>query len=364
MPEDGLLQRMEQRLPHTLTVLCTYQCTAACRQCCFESSPRVKGRLSLDTICARISEARAAFAGLRLVVFSGGEAFLLKDDLTAAVAHCTALGLATRIVSNGSWAKTAARAQSVVTALRAAGIGEINLSTGLDHLEWVPLDSVARAAAALCAAGVPTLITIESDLPGSDCAGAVRRHPLVQQAARSGLLQIQHNSWMPFSADAPERRRDFDRRELEGGCSQIFGNLVVTPHDNLSACCGLTLEHIPELRLGRNSGANMAALYRSQYDDFLKFWIHVDGPYAIVRRMLGADAEALLAGVSHICQACAILHRTPAVRERLAADYARYVPEVMTRFALAVHAQQATAASVAAASCLPPSVLEVPHVAP
>lgn len=364
MTGNGLFERVELNLPHTLTILCTYQCTAACAQCCFESSPQVKGRLSLDAILARISEAKASFPGLKLIVFSGGEAFLLKDDLYAAISHCSALGLTTRVVSNGSWGKSRSNAQRVVDALKAAGIGEINLSTGLDHQAWVPLDSVAQAAAALCAGGVFTLVTVESDTPETDCIGAVRSHPLILQAARTGHLRIQNNSWMPFSAGVEIRVRNFDAAQLEGGCSQIFGNLVVTPHDNLSACCGLTLEHIPEMRLGRNDGSNMLSMYRSQYDDFLKFWIHVDGPYTIVKRVLGEAAEPLLANVSHICQACAILHQTPAIRERLAESYARFVPEVMTRFALTAHTHQVTARALAPSTCSPSPAKELADVAP
>ena len=144
-----LFHGVELSLPHTITILCTYQCTAACKQCCFESSPRVKGRLSLKTILDRISEAKSSFPGLRLVVFSGGEAFILKEDLYAAIAHATSLGLMTRIVTNGSWGKTSISAAAAVEKLIAAGITEINISTGLDHLEWVPLESVANAALAL-----------------------------------------------------------------------------------------------------------------------------------------------------------------------------------------------------------------------
>lgn len=336
MSVHGLFQRIELSLPHTLTILCTYQCTAACKQCCFESSPRVKGRLSLQTILDRISEAKASFTGLRLVVFSGGEAFLLKDDLYTAIAHATVLGLMTRVVTNGSWGKSPATAATAVAKLITARVTEINISTGLDHQEWVPLDSVANAALALADAGIRTLVTVESDTPESNCMNEVRHYPLFARAIKTGHLQIMGNSWMPFTEEAVGRVKDFDRTGLESGCSQIFGNIVVTPHDNLSACCGLTLEHIPEMRLGRNDGSNMRDLYGQQRDDFLKFWIHVDGPYKIVKRILGEEAEALLSDVSHICQACAILHKTPEVRERLLEEYPKYVEEVMTRFALTV----------------------------
>src|SRR3546814_11325261 len=51
--------------PKNMTVLCTYQCTAACKQCCFESSPHIKGRLSGDVIRKRITEAHQAFPSIR-----------------------------------------------------------------------------------------------------------------------------------------------------------------------------------------------------------------------------------------------------------------------------------------------------------
>lgn len=67
--------------PQTLTILCTYTCTAACRQCCFESSPKVVGRLEREALPDRIKEAKSKFQNLKIVVFSGGEATLLKEDL-------------------------------------------------------------------------------------------------------------------------------------------------------------------------------------------------------------------------------------------------------------------------------------------
>lgn len=364
MQAHHLFQEVELSLPHTLTILCTYQCTAACKQCCFESSPRVKGRLSLETIVARISEAKNAFPGLRLIVFSGGEAFLLKDDLYAAVAHASSLGLLTRIVTNGSWGKTPKAAVSAVEKLLAAGITELNISTGLDHQEWVPLDSVANAASALTHAGIRTLISVEADTPASDCMGALRRHPGILGAMKTGHLQLQGNSWMPFTEEAESRVKNFDLSGLEIGCNQIFGNIVVTPHDNLSACCGLTLEHIPEMRLGHNDGTNMQELYRKQSDDFLKFWIHVDGPYSIVKRVLGEDANSLLDDVSHICQACAILHKTPKVRERLAQQYPMYIEEVMTRFALSLQLHRSSATARQMPSSSNAETKEISHVTP
>ena len=318
--------------PHTVTILCTYQCTAACRQCCFESSPSVRGRLDRDTVISRIAEAKASFPDLRLVVFSGGEAMILKEDLYIAIDHCSAEGLLSRVVSNGYWGKSSRSARSSAEKLRDAGLRELNISTGRDHLEWVPLESVVNAAVAAADAGIFCLITVESECSGKriidQLTASERLAPLIQQRR----VSLQSNSWMPFNDTADDRRPQIDIAEMRKGCEQILGTVVLTPHDNLSACCGLALEHIPEMRLGRCDGSNMSDLYLEQLKDFLKLWIRVDGPYSIIERLMGSEAERILAGVVHVCEACLRLHKSPEVREALALRYQEFVPEILTRF--------------------------------
>ena len=322
--------------PHTLTVLCTYQCTAACKQCCFESGPRVMGRLSRETIIARIAEAKRTFPRLTLVAFSGGEAMMLKDDLHAAIAFATAEGLTTRVVSNGYWGKTPQSARTAVKKLIQAGLCELNISTGRDHQEWVPAASVANAAAAAAADGLFCLITVESDGEDRSLLDELLKHPLLSAHIESRAVTIQSNSWMPFHDSAESREQRIDVQEIRKGCDQIFGTTVVTPHDNLSACCGLTLEHIPEMRLGKNTGSNMEALYSSQFEDFMKVWLQVDGPYTIVERLMETSAEQYLKNVVHICEACVILHKNPEVRATVMERYQEFIPEITTRFKIAM----------------------------
>jgi MoaA/NifB/PqqE/SkfB family radical SAM enzyme len=321
--------------PTSLTILCTYQCTAACAQCCFESSPHLSGRLDGATIRDRITEAKTAFPRLQLVVFSGGEPFLLKDDLVEAVAHCSTLGLRSRIVTNGSWAKRAARAEQTCERLREAGLTELNVSTGRDHQQWVDHGTVVNAARAAVAAGLRVLVTIETDTENSSCLESFRSDPRVIELSEHALFAFQANYWMPFHGDAPDRLQSADLSVLRKGCGQVFNNVVITPRDDVAACCGLTFEHIPEMHLGPCSDGGLAERYRSQADDFLKYWLKVDGPYSIIERLMGDEAPALLADVVHQCQACAVLHSSDAVGRALASRYEEFVPEVMTRHVVA-----------------------------
>jgi len=328
--------RLRDSSPDTLTVITTYQCNAACTECCFECNPKVRGRLSLASMQRHIDQAVAAFPGLQLVVFSGGECFLLKQDLYAAIAHAHRHALRTRCVTNGFWGKSAAFCEKTVRRLVRAGIDEINISTGRDHQEWIPVQSVIRAAGKLVSSGIVTVVTVEMDTPDSECLQQLADDSdicrLLQQPA---LFRLQCNSWMPFHEVSQMRRALPDKSELQSGCKQLFHNVTLTPKEELAACCGLTMEHIPEMKLGNSSAsALMAERYFGQFEDFLKIWISVDGPYTIIMRLCGDAMREDLKDVVHICQACAILHQHPVIRAQLQQRYMEFVPDVMSRFYL------------------------------
>lgn len=332
MNGDDFQKAVSHSYPHTLTILCTYKCTAACEQCCFESSPMIKGRLSLNVIKKRINEAHSNFQALKLVVFSGGEAFLLKDDLFAAVNYATSLGLMTRIVTNAYWGRNTQKALDTAHRLKNSGISEINISTGADHEKWVPISSVIHAARALTSKKIRTVITVEAETERSRCFDRLIDSEDIKYSITSGFLSIQRNSWMKFNEKGQDRINLPDVDALRKGCDQIFSSIVVTPHDNISACCGLTLEHIPEMRIGSTKDSLNDA-YSSSYQDFLKFWIHLDGPYRIIER-LNLDNKDILKNVNHICEACIRMHQNSDVKDKLMNDYQDFLPEIMARFSL------------------------------
>jgi hypothetical protein len=320
--------------PRSVTILPTYRCTAACEQCCFESNPRLRHRLPLATIVRRIDEAADAFPDLQLVVFSGGEVFLLKDDLFTAIAHAHGRGLSVRCVTNGFWGKQLTHAHSTAQRLVQSGCTEINISTGRDHQRWVAFDSVENACEALVDAGLSTLVTVETDAADSSCLQLAVESPRLSLLLRRYplLFSLQCNSWMPFNGDYVERGAPQGLAALNEGCTQLFSNVVVNPYDELAACCGLTFEHIPELKLGRLDHEGMRSLYDASLQDFLKIWIHIDGPGTILRKLFGSSVDEELADVRHICQACVILHRNPKVRDALRTRYHEFVPDVMLRW--------------------------------
>ncbi|MFJ4157998.1 hypothetical protein ACIPZF_24785 [Pseudomonas sp. NPDC089752] len=280
-----------------------------------------------------IDEAYKRFNGLRLIVFSGGECFLLGDDLFKAISHASALGLQTRCVSNGYWGKTSKQAATNADKLRKAGISEMNFSTGKDHVEWVPLTSVIGAASALADADIPVLITVEQDSDESTIAAQLLENPVVANLRKKEKLQVQFNSWMPFYDTSEERKTIEHRdRQLRTGCDQVFENVVLTPHHEISACCGLTFEHIPEMKLGRYETGSLFADYTAQHDDFMKVWLRTEGPYSILEQILPEGHALDLKNIVHPCQACAHIHTDSQLRQELSNKFVDVVVPVSKRF--------------------------------
>ncbi|EPC8411228.1 hypothetical protein ACR3AM_005648 [Bacillus thuringiensis] len=97
---------MKNVYPNCITIITTYKCTAACAECCFECNPKLIARVTLEQMKKFIKESKELFGEeLKGVVFTGGECFLLGDDLVEVISYATKLGLVTRCVSNGYWGK-------------------------------------------------------------------------------------------------------------------------------------------------------------------------------------------------------------------------------------------------------------------
>jgi hypothetical protein len=330
--------------PTHLTILPTYRCTAACAQCCFESNPHVEGRIPIERILGYIDEAARDFPTLRLVVFSGGECFLLRDDLTAAIARASEKGLATRCVTNGYWATSKAAASARIAPLYEAGLCELNFSTGDDHQAFVPYERVVLGALTTAEFGIRSLIVIEGHSAARFTFEAAVAHPLIAEFLKTSParanLDFLNNIWIPFRDDAALAQPDAAYRTRERvdrfeGCDNVLENMVITPHERLASCCGLTFEHIPEMKVGDARTGGLRALYDSQLEDFIKIWLRVEGPEKIFHFATQKDPRLEFPdGATHPCQTCAALFLNPRVREVLKRHHREKVPEVMFRYHL------------------------------
>lgn len=302
------------RSPKSVTILPTYQCSAACTNCCFESNPNIKHRMSFEEIVDLIDQIKRDLPLVKLIVFSGGECTLLKRDLVKALKYANNFGFLTRIVSNGHWGKTSLMADSMAHSLKEAGLNELNLSTGDEHAEYVPPDSVINAACASVKIGIRTLITIEgtkvSQLNKTSFYENTKFASLLSDTKYSRLLHIITNVWMPFDNQSSFEPLDVEKK----GCENIFNNLAINPYGTVYSCCGLTMEFIDGLVIGKLNEQNVSTIYNEQYHDLLKLWIWLDGPEAIIRSVLPGSTKDF---GSHACETCWHLHNESEIKSKI-----------------------------------------------
>lgn len=110
-------------------------CNIACRHCGIESSPQNKSRMTLDEARGYIVDA-ASIPGFRKVTFTGGEPFLFQKEHLDLIDLCKGLGLATRVVTNGFWARDKKKGRALLARMKEAGLSEMNFSADKFHLEF------------------------------------------------------------------------------------------------------------------------------------------------------------------------------------------------------------------------------------
>ncbi len=327
----------------TLTVIPTYQCTAACQDCCFGCNPSISHRVDQGRLLSHISEI-AELPSMRMVCFSGGEVFLLGKDLVELVQHSHDLGLLTRIVTNGYWATSEKAAQIKLKELVAAGLNEINFSTGKNHTEWVPVERVLIGLNESVKLGLTAALMIESIADSDLSTDSIRQGAIdmgmteLNQAIDSGQITVVESPWMPFEEEAQEIPQEIklNRKNLSffGPCQSIFRTLVLPPSEKLGICCGLPREEIPYLSVDQKDKGLEGAL-KDSLNDLLKIWIFTEGPEHMLAYAGEMDPSLDWEDrYTHPCDTCRRVLNDPQVVRALSKVSTEKVDQLLNKFAL------------------------------
>nr|WP_239120978.1 radical SAM protein [Catellatospora chokoriensis] len=301
----------------------TFRCTAACTYCGTFSNPSFR-HASLEPDVVRRMIDQAAEARYRGVVFTGGEATLALDVVLDGIAQASSLGLGTRLVTNGWWAEDDTAAHEVLERLAAAGLDELNLSTGDEHVGFVPLSSVVRAAATALGLGFRVIcVMIEVTRDASIRASDVSDNPILAAAAAAhpaANVQILESPWMPTRPDRQlaypqEYLLNQDNLATKSGCDSCLRTTTVQADGRIAACCGLGIRTVPELQVGHVDSTTLREADQTAGDDLLKRWIRVEGPEKILAWAAAIDPEIEWENrYAHKCQSCLRLYQDERVR--------------------------------------------------
>lgn len=295
--------------PRTLTVLPTNTCTAACRHCSMNASPHRTDRMTYEQIEAILTQVFAEL-DLLVVVFSGGEATLLGEDLERAIAFCKAHGVVTRLVTNGHWATSEAVALDRLRRLRAAGLDELNISTDDYHLPFVSLQRVRTAFNAALTLDFAAVVITNCFGPESSLTperlsrefggGEMKLRydadgKTVDHDRRSGqtLVVLSNSNVQQLGvgvtriADSEvEPRPDLDAlAQAVGGCPWAVRSAAISAKGHLVSCCGFEVEGNELLDYGDLGDRPLRELLDRADDDLITNMIATIGPPNL-RRLL------------------------------------------------------------------------------
>lgn len=281
---------------------------------------------------------------VRVVVFTGGEPFLLKERLAFLISKANSQGLVTRCVTNAYWATTRKTAARVLSPLVAAGLKELNLSTGYFHSRFVPVANVVNAALTSVELGIAhVLINVELVEGVPFDPQLLTEDSGLKAHIDAGRVVIKQSAWIANCGREPLSYPPGQERFAEAnmaGCQTVMTVLAVTPDQRLAACCGLHLEKIPDLYLGSVANSTIKEIVAKAPDDFLKIWLHVEGPERILKwvQQHAPDLE-LPQGSVHPCESCMFLFGSRRARETIRQNYAEVVPRVLPLYMAALAGQ-------------------------
>lgn len=295
---------LKQIEPKILTFITTHTCTSACAGCCFACSPKKRSSLSADFMRQIVDYVRCNIPSIQLVVFTGGECTLLRNELFDIICHCAQNGFNTRVVTNGHWAIDEVERGRTVGQIAKSALTEINFSTGAEHQKFVPLNVIAKAITD-CA----KISTIRSIAVNIEAHGDGKNDKDLMLSELNGLngdddmVNVQHKLLLLSSPWMGAYRTN----ELSVGqinsrhCDNVFSGIYINPDQQLLACCGLSCEHIPFLKLGRvaDDSSNLLELLQRQYQDLLKLWLYTEGPTKMLQ-FCGVEHPKN----THICEDC------------------------------------------------------------
>ncbi len=324
--------------PHTLSVITTYKCTAACEHCCFGCDSEETESIPPENIRKYIQQA-TEIPSIKVVVFTGGECFMLGKELDNCVKCATDLGFMTRFVSNGYWATSREAARRRLEKLVACGLREANFSTGEQHAEYVRPEYVRNGAIAAAELGLTTLIMVEAFGESKFDFDAFTNDPDFQRHIQSGTIVLKISPWMKFHGPhkityTPTYLAQMENnRNMGTGCPTALKVLAVMPSEHLCLCCGLTLHQIPEMWVGSLRQKTIKEILAGVRDDFIKIWIHLYGPDAILRYAQKLDPS--IKGPhqqAHTCDVCRFVYRDERIMRLVKANPPPNMREIVAQY--------------------------------
>jgi hypothetical protein len=325
----------------TLVLSVTYSCPIQCDFCGVHAGPHRKGMMGIDTIKRLIDEAKT-LKTFSVVVFTGGEPTLLGKHLVEAVRYASDAGFLTRIVSNAVWATSPKKAISFLQRFKEAGLTELNYSVGDFHQKFIPLEHIKWASDAAASLEIPLLIAAKG-IKNSKITpayleeffeGKLTRH-IPNEKIIPGTYCYTYGVTIPVGWNADKVSDDDliwpeEKDCWKGPCKSILKSVVIRHTGDLSICCGIGSDEIPETVIGNIHDSSLIDLIVEANNDLMVNWLALEGPYGIIQFLQNAAPDLKFRDqYIGICHACHDVLSDREVRQVLASKVDSAVPRLV-----------------------------------
>lgn len=274
-------------------LILTERCNIACAHCWLSSGPDRRASMKLEAAVRYVEEA-AELPFMEWISLTGGEPFLLYDEMISIIHHTSGLGLKAECVTNCHWATSPITAERALLELLEAGLDVINISVDDFHQHFIPFERVKNCYEAAKRIGLRVVIqSVYSRFSRLRLDEIVRRlgdggiRVLGPKPRGEGLHAIAVESgFIPVGrgSQIPRGEWPIGSGSIGGGCQVVLRDVSITPDGRLLPCCsagGLA----PAASLGSLWDAGMRELLERGLEVELYRILREEGPLGVADRI-------------------------------------------------------------------------------
>lgn len=305
--------------PSSFAIHVTYTCPLTCASCCFSSGPKNKESLSVEIILDAIRVLDTST--FKMIAFTGGEPFLLGNQLDLLVKEAHAKNVVTRIVTSAYWAKHFSVAEKRLTELKEVGLDELSISWDDFHEDQktakITFDYVYNAFWAAKKLGIKAAINIVQSANSRWTSERVKKQLGLEIDSNEHIVESPLN----LTGRAEEELKDAGLRpqRIVGPCPYVLTGPTLSAKKKLLACCGV-IQHTNELVLDDDfEPDNLSSAIRSGIESPLLNWLYLRGPYAILEWISHKYSLSIpkKEDIGGNCEACRLLFHTKEYSEKI-----------------------------------------------
>lgn len=317
--------------PNRITLITTFRCMALCESCCFGCRPDTGRTMTLEQMKRYVDLCMEAYPdSISEVSITGGECFMLGDDLAAIIEYAKSrYGLTSGIVSNGYWGKSYAKAFDLLWDLQRKGLKYIEFSIGNSHQAVIPLKNSRNAVVAAARLGFVPTVRLESRWGTPDCWTKLQKDTAFMKLVNQKKIKVEHWGWREYNNETKHRRYFATRYRPteEKPCKFLFKDIIITPYGDVMACCGISCARIPYMRLGNIEKEPIKSIYERGLQDALKVWIREKGANDVLRFVYD-NSEMKFHTWGNACKSCDEIFGNPEIIPFLRDHYDEWIEKI------------------------------------